>query len=85
MKYYLIELTTYNNGTAPAKGIYEFNSLDGEGSAMASYYKKMGGSMDNPIYATEMLMVISAEGAVCAYNYFVRPVSPEPEPEPAAE
>lgn len=85
MKYYLIELTTYNNGTNPAKAIYEFNSLDGENSAMSSYYKKLGGSMDNPIYATEMLMVIDSTGSVCAYNYYVRPIEPEPTPEPTEE
>lgn len=77
MKYYLLEVTNYNDGTATAKGVYEY---DDENTAVANFHSKMGGAMKNDKYASELLMVISNTGYVVKSEYYVRPI-PMPEPE----
>lgn len=79
MKYYLVEITTYTNGSPDAKGIYEYSTRD---SAVASFHKKLGGAMDNVNYATELLTVIASNGSIVISEYYARPVA-EPTPEPS--
>jgi hypothetical protein len=84
MKYYLTEITTYNNGKNQEKGVYEF---DDETTAIGKYYQKMGNMMLSEIVATEQLILTDECNVVikCAPT-FVRPVpTPEPEPEPTPE
>ena len=71
MKYYVIEITTYNNGTSDSKGIYEY---DNKQDAIATFHSKMGGAMKNTTYATELLLVISEEGSTVRMERFERPV-----------
>jgi len=78
MKYYLLEVTTYNNGTADAKGVYQYDDKD---TAIANFHSKMGGAMKNENYASELVVVITESGETVKREYWVRPV-PEPEPEP---
>lgn len=69
MNYHVIELTTYADGTAPAKGIYgAYTELD----AKATFHQKMSGAMKNANYATELLMVITEAGNIVMNEYFVR-------------
>lgn len=78
MKYYLIEITTYVDGTADAKGIY---SYDSETDAVANFHSKMGGAMKNANYASELVQVISGSGKVIKpAEYWVRPIEVTPEP-----
>lgn len=80
MKYYLIEITTYNNGTADAAGVYTYEDKD---LAVANFHSKMGGAMKNENYASELLVVLSETGDTVKREYYVRPVpQPEPTPEP---
>jgi hypothetical protein len=81
MKYYLTEITTYNNGTADATGIYPYDDKD---LAVANFHSKMGGAMKNANYASELLVVMSGSGELVKRDYWVRPV-PTPEPEPTPE
>lgn len=69
MKFYVVEITTYNNGTPDAKGVYEYAN---ENAAMASYHKKMGGAMDNENYETEMIIVVNSIGGILKVDYFNR-------------
>lgn len=69
MNYYLIELTTYADGTNPSRSIYGAYS---ELEAKANFHQKMGGAMKNANYATELLMVISEAGNIVMNEYFVR-------------
>lgn len=84
MKYYLTEITTYNNGTADAKAVYEF---DDPIVAEGKYHQKLGGAMVNENYATEQLILVNENNVVIKREpTFVRPVpEPEPEPEPTPE
>ena len=81
MKYYLTEITTYNNGTADAAGVYAYDDKD---LAVANFHSKMGGAMKNANYASELLVVLSETGETIKREYWVRPV-PTPEPEPTPE
>lgn len=85
MKFYVVEITTYNDGTPDAKGVYEYEDLDdkaAETKAMASYHKKMGGAMDNEKYETELIIVSNSIGGILKVDYFNRNPQPEPTPEP---
>lgn len=82
MKYYVIEITTYNNGTADSKGIYEYESKQ---DAIATFHSKMGGAMKNTTYATELLLVVSEEGSTVRMERFERPVEEEEETEETTE
>lgn len=76
MKYYLIEISTYVDGTKDAKAIYEYDDLN---SATAAFHKKLAGAMDNGNYATEYCAIIECnDNRLQRYEYFVRPVD-EPE------
>ena len=79
--FYLVEITTYLNGTPDAKGIY---SYDTETDAVANFHSKMGGAMKNNNYASELVQVISGSGQVIKTEYWVRPVV-QPEPEPVVD
>ena len=69
--YYLIEITTYNNGTPTAKGVYSYESTN---SAIAAFHQKMAGAINNATYETEMCMIIDAVGSVQRYEYWARRV-----------
>lgn len=71
MKYYVIEITSYNNGNNDSKGIYEY---DNKQDAIATFHSKMGGAMKNSTYATELLLVVSEEGSTVRMERFERPV-----------
>ena len=78
MKYYLIEITTYVDETADAKGIY---SYDSETDAVANFHSKLGAAMKNSNYASELVQVISGSGKVIKpAEYWVRPIEVTPEP-----
>jgi len=71
--HYLIEVTNYNDGTAEAKGMYSYTTLD---EAVANFHSKMGGAMKNDTYASELLMVVTNTGAVVKSEYWVRAIEP---------
>lgn len=80
MKFYVVEITTYNDGTKDAKGVYEYED---EAKAMASYHKKMGGAMDTEKYETELIIVSNSIGGILKVDYFNR--HPQPETTEASE
>ena len=80
-KYYLVEVTTYMDGTKDAYGVYPYDTKD---LAVANFHSKMGGAMKNENYATELLTVLSGEGSVVKTEFFERPI-PTPDPEPEVE
>lgn len=59
--FYLIELVTYNNGTADSKGIYNY---DTEELAIANFHSKLGGAMKNATYESELLVVMNDDGGI---------------------
>lgn len=78
MKHYLIEITTYVDGSPEGKGIYVY---DTETDAVANFHSKMGGAMKNANYATELLIVINENGGIVKDEQFIRESEEEPEPE----
>lgn len=67
--FYLIEITTYNNGTADAYGVYAKSTLD---AATATFHQKMAGAINNTTYASEMCMIISETGATMRFERWER-------------
>ena len=67
--YYLIEISTYNNGEPTAKAIYSYETSD---EATAAFYGKMRGAIVNVSYATELCMIVDGRGAVQRYEYWER-------------
>ena len=67
--YYVIEITTYNNGTADAYGVYAKQTID---SAIATFHQKMSGAMRNENYASELCIVIDSFGATRRSEHWVR-------------
>lgn len=74
MKYYVIDIETYNDGTSPNKAIYEYDTSD---EAVASFHSRMGSAMKNPNVDTVLVSAINAEGALCDQSYWKRPVEEE--------
>lgn len=57
----VIEVTTYNDGTQTAQGIY---SYEDDITAIATFHSKMGSAMKSAKVQTEMVMVITDKGTV---------------------
>lgn len=57
----VIEVTTYNDGTQTAQGMYAYED---DNLAIANFHSKMGSAMKNAKCQTEMLMVITEEGKI---------------------
>lgn len=74
-KYYVIEITKYNNGSADAYGVYpQANETD----ALRVFHQKLAGAMGNANYAFELCHVINEYGVVVKSETFERPVEPAP-------
>lgn len=72
--YYLVEITTYNNGTKDAFGVYAHETEDG---AVAAYHQKLAGAMKNENYQSEMCLVIDSNGVVRKFEKWTRKTTPE--------
>lgn len=69
MKYYVILLATYNNGTAPKKAIYEY---DTEADAVANFHSYMGTYMKDATVHHVCVMAINDEGGIYENGVFTR-------------
>ena len=69
MKYYVMEITTYNDGTAEAKGVYAYDTQD---EAIANYHSKMGGAMKNAKYESELITVTAGKFPGKSFNAQVK-------------
>lgn len=67
--FYLIEITTYEDNTKDAYGVYPQETLD---VATASFHQKMAGAIRNENYASELCLLIDGRGAVQRYEYWER-------------
>ncbi len=67
--YYLIEITTYSNGTPTAKGVYSYDHPD---AASAAFHQKMAGAINNATYASELCIIINGHGATMRYEFWER-------------
>ena len=89
----VIEITTYNDGTKTAKGIYDYED---DNDAIATFHQKLGGMMKLAKVQTEMVMVITEDGRILKRRnpddtdkyfseYFVRGIPSEEEPTPGQD
>lgn len=68
--YYLIDIETYNDGTAASKAVYTYEFLD---AAVAAFHTKMGTAMKNQGCATVLCKVISETGTEVKSEFWARP------------
>lgn len=68
-KFYVVEITKYNNGTADAYGVYPKAS---ETEALQLFHQKMAGAMSNINYAFELCHVINEYGVSIRTETFER-------------
>lgn len=73
MKYYIIEITKYNDGTKDAYGVY---AKDSETEAVQLFHQKMASAMNAQKICFELVQVINEYGVVVKSEYFER-VEPE--------
>lgn len=71
MKYYLLEITNYVDGTAESKGVYTYDSKD---LAIANFHSKMGGAMKNENYLSELVCVYASEGQSVKREYYEKAI-----------
>lgn len=69
MKFYVMEITTYNDGTKDAAAVYTYESQD---EAVANYHSKMGGAMKNAKYQSELITVTAGNGNVILTDFWTR-------------
>ena len=67
--FYLLEITTYNNGTADAYGVYPNQTEDG---AVAAFHQKLAGAMRNENYQSEMCLIVDGNGVVRKFEKWTR-------------
>lgn len=73
MKYYVIEITKYNDGTKDAYGVY---AKDSETEAVQLFHQKLASAMNAQKISFELVQVINDYGVVVKSEYFER-VNPE--------
>ena len=69
MKYYVIEITKYNDGTKDAYGVY---AKDSEMEAVQLYHQKMASAMGSGKVDFELINIINDYGVVINSEYFER-------------
>ena len=74
MKYYVIEITKYNDGTKDAYGVY---AKDSRTEALQLYHQKMASAMNNGKVELELIHVINDYGVVIESEYFENIKNPE--------
>lgn len=74
MKYYVVEIQTFVDGTKDSVGIYTF---DTKIEAEASFHTRMGGAMKNANVKSENLFVLNSANGVERTELYVRPVVEE--------
>ena len=69
MKYYLIEITKYNDGTKDAYGVY---AKDSEQEAVQLFHQKLASAMNAQKISFELVQVINEYGVISKSEYFQR-------------
>lgn len=69
MKFYVIEITTYVDGSKDSYGIYPFEDKT---LALASYHQKMSSAMKNENYKTEQILIVNSANGIEAIDMFDR-------------
>lgn len=72
--FYLVEITTYNNGTKDAFGVYAHETED---SVLAAFHQKLAGAMRNDTYQSEMCIVLDTNGVVRKFEKWTRKTASE--------
>lgn len=78
VKFYVVEITKYNDGTKDAYAVY---CKDTETEAVALFHQKLAGAMKSEVIAFELCQVINDYGVVVKSEYFERTSEPTNEDE----
>lgn len=69
MKYYVIEITKYNDGTKDAYGVY---AKDTEQEAVQLFHQKLASAMNAQKISFELVQVFNDYGVISKSEYFER-------------
>ena len=72
LKFYLVEVITYNDGTKENPAIYAYDTLD---EAVSRFYTEMGGWMKKENVAHILCVVMNSEGGVYKNEYLTNPIT----------
>lgn len=75
MKYYVIEITKYNDGTKDAYGVY---AKDTETDAVQLFHQKLASAMKAENISFELCQVINDYGVVIKTEYYEKTTTPKP-------
>lgn len=75
MKYYLMQAQQFNDGKADANGLFSYDKYE---DALAAYHSVMWSSISDPTIKSVLCEIINETGRQERYEYWVRPVEPEP-------
>lgn len=70
--FYLIEITTYTDGTKDAYGVYPYTTID---ETVAAFHQKLAGAIRSANYASELCHIIDENGTTWREERWVRPVT----------
>lgn len=71
MKYYLVEIIDYNDGTKSSPAIYTYETKD---EAIARFHKELGGWMSKENVSHILCMVTNSEGGIYKNESWIRPI-----------
>lgn len=74
MKFYVIEITTYNDGTKNEFAVYEKNTRD---DAISLFHQKMSSAIKSSLVASELCTVMKSNGALEAQELHHKEADPE--------
>lgn len=70
IKYYLIVVIDYNDGTKSAKSIYEYDNLN---TARANFHKQFGGWMEKENVSHVLAIVTDSNGMCSSIETYTKP------------
>lgn len=74
-KFYLIEITKYNDGTKDAYAVYAKDTLN---EALKTFHQKMAAALGSSVVAFELCQVINEYGVISKSEYYIAPIEEEP-------
>ena len=75
MEYYLMQVQQFNDGKAEALALFRYEKYE---DALAAYHSVMFSSISDTTIKSVLAEIVNETGRQERYEYWVRPVEPEP-------
>lgn len=74
-KFYVVEITKYNDGRADAYAVY---AKDSENEALKTFHQKMAAALGSSVVLFELCQVINDYGVVFKNEYYIASTEEQP-------